>query len=87
MKDGAAAVVFGFIFDMATGRPVGRAWQQEHGGTIGVYGYFHSIDCQDTKPTKPALVMGTASDWHRMGLNLARNRKPKGQRCVKPAKS
>lgn len=78
--------VIGFVFDVKTGRPLSRAWQYELGGAHGIYQFFHVIDCQTTKPMQQSLVMGTAADWHRMGLHMARARNRKGKpRCVKPA--
>lgn len=89
-RDNAAERVTGFVFDLASGRPLSRAWQADLGGDTAVYQFFSVDDCQQTKPLKHALVMGTATDWHRMGLNLvrARGRRKGGTlRCAKPAKN
>lgn len=70
----AAQAVFRFVFDMTTGRPCTREWQQEHGCDLGVAMFFGAEDLQTTAPSLPNVIVGLAADWHRQGLHTARNR-------------
>lgn len=77
---GAAREVYRFVFDMKTGRPCSLIWQQEHDCDLAVAKFFAAQDCQVTKPVLPNIIVGTAGDWHRQGLQQIRMRRAADRR-------